>query len=200
MKRRHYGFFLPPFWLLLFLSYTTPLMYSGLELGTKSGPLDFTQDIYSENLHKQQEERAISRGVRGPFRGEYKITTTMTVDSWEDLGGMYSEEDFLENNGDSTIEVTGACVKHRPISITPSPYMGNSEPYTITWAVTDSTVEAGGTTSLWMDMQFNCSGKIEVTDVEVYYLYKGRRYTATMDMESWIIDVVVKDESGDLGS
>ena len=147
-------------------------MYSEPELVTKSEPLDFTMDIHT-------------------------ITNTIEAYSWEDLREMAPQQEFfLENNGDSTIQITGVCMKHRPLSVTPSPYMGNSEPYTITWAVTNSTVEPGGTTSLWMDMKFNCSGKIEITDVEVYYLYKGKRHTATMDMSRWIIDVVVKDEPG----
>ena len=145
-------------------------MYNEPELVTKSEPLDFTTDIHT-------------------------ITDTIEADSWEDLRETFIQQEyFLENNGDSTIEITRACMKHRPISITPSPYTGNSEPYTITWAVTNSTVEPGGTTSLWMDMKFNCSGKIEITDVEVYYLYKGERHTATMDMNRWIIDVVMKNE------
>jgi len=125
------------------------------------------------------------------------IRLNVTADSWEDLQTTRYEGSYpLVNFGNATVQIVSSSVKHRLTSLErTSPLAGSSAPYSIEWSVTNTTLEPGGMADFWINMTFNALCDIEITEVRVDYLYNGEAQTATLRMNSYLVKVVMKDDS-----
>jgi hypothetical protein len=125
------------------------------------------------------------------------IRLNVTADSWEDLQTRRYEESYpLINFGNATVQIVNSSVRHRLTSPErTSPLADSSAPYSIEWSVTNTTLEPGEMADFWINMTFNAPCNFEITEVSVDYLCNGKVQTATLRMNSYLVKVVMKDNS-----
>ena len=159
-------------------------------------PLDFVMDVrispeMADELLKDQSFWMTDVEVSEP--AVHDITETATIDSWEDLQTMdWQESYFLVNYGNSTVQIINSSLNHHLISLEkPSPFMGTDDPYTIEWNITNTTLEPGETTGFTIYMTFRALCNFEITEMSVDYIYEEKEYTATLNIGTWLVNVVM---------
>ena len=203
MKQRGYKLlFLVLFFSFLFFSgfaYVHMRQNSTIYVNTEPDPLDFAMDIYispemADELLKGRPFWMTDLKINEQTL--HNLTLTATAYSWEDLQTMHwRESQPLENFGNSTVQIINSSIKHHLISLEePSPFMGTDDPYTIEWNITNTTLEPGEMTDFWIYMTFRALCNFEFTEMSVDYIYEEKEYTATLNIGTWLVNVVMNSK------